>query len=30
MAENIKMYLGMFSLGITLALCFAVGNGTFF
>lgn len=30
MAENIKMYLGMFGMGLTLALCFAIGNGTFF
>lgn len=30
MTDDIKMYLGMFGLGIWLALTFAIGNGTFF
>lgn len=29
MLDDIKMYLGMFGMGIMLALCFAIGNGTF-
>ncbi len=30
MTEDIKMFIGMFGMGLTLALCFAIGNGTFF
>ncbi len=30
MTEDIKVFIGMFGMGITLALCFVIGNGTFF